>query len=400
MIARPLRVLITEIGNFASGDEALYLAAARRILGFGHEVTFLSRVDQSRGLAAAGLPVRQIPFALQYQGRQPGSLDELLDGFQRDEPRTYHSLARVVRAHDVVAIAPGGRFVEGYKNFRAMLTAALAHRLGRPVIQLHQSFGPLSDDRERACLRELLALSRLVLVRDHHSHRFVRSLGVDGDTLHEVRDAVFAETYPVSRQATYRVGLNIRTGFNGHVTKAGLEACLRELIHEIPAAEILVYSTTFPLDPDTAAVATSLGCVVETSLVAYPRYLDLPAACAVIAADSFHGFIFAVLAGTPAVACQPDFHSWKLQGTTCPGQPDESVHPGARTAEDGRTLARAVLDMARDPVPTRARQSAVRDHARRGAEHGWAQVDRALADMTRRSPFWWSSLRERWISRA
>jgi hypothetical protein len=400
MTARPLRVLLTEIGNFASGDQALYLAAARRILGFGHDVTFVSRVDQSRGLAAAGLPVRQIPFALQYQGQRPRSLDELLDGFQRDEPRTYRELARVVRAHDVVAVAPGGRFVEGYKNCRAMLTAALAHRLGRPVIQLHQSFGPLSDDHECACLRELLAVSRLVLVRDHHSRGFVHSLGVEGETVHEVRDAVFAETYPVSRHATYRVGLNIRTGFNGHVTKEGLGACLRELIREIPATEILIYSTTFPLDPDTAAAATSLGCALETSLVDYPRYLDPSAACGVIAADSFHGFVFSLLAGTPAVACQPDFRSWKLQGTTCPGQPDESVHPGARTAEDGRTLARALLDVARNPAPTLARQSAVRDHARRCAEHGWTQVGRTLADLSRRSPSWWSALRERWIYRA
>lgn len=362
-------MLVTEVGNRNTGDELAYAATARRFLAEGWRVAFLCRVRPRAGVLS-DLPVDLHDLLIEDFFEGVTSPAALAEAFARRHPEAFAFTRDLVRAHDLVAVAPGGRFTSGYNNPRALLTAAVALGAGVPVVNLPQSVGPLDRESDRRLVGAVFAASRLNLVRDDLSHAFLLRLGVPAGRLVLTRDVAFGEHFAPGAGPRFDLGINIRHGFNGHANLDVLRAFLVRLNAERPGLQPLVYSTSHVPDDRLAAAVAGLARI-EPEMPRWEGCLHVPSSCRVIISDSYHGAIFGLLAGRPVLCCPTDFSSWKLQGTTFPPLGSLEVLPGFATHEDipqmvGRALA--ALDHAEELAD---RQGAGLAHARRMSEDGW-----------------------------
>lgn len=361
-------VLLTELGGSSTGDELIYRAAIRRFLDAGWRVSLLCRAFPRSPLTAASTQLHALVIEDDFESATNPLA--LAHQFARRHPQAYLKTRNLVLAHDLVAVAPGGRFTSGYNNPRALLTSSVAIESGRPLVNLHQSFGPLNRRNHRALLAAVLAHSMVTLVRDDSSLVFLQRLGIPETQLVLTRDAAFAVQPSGARNIRYGTGINIRHGFNGHARADALREFLLRLRDARPQESILVYSTTHAPDAEVRAAADGLAEVQNT--VPLPENaLASPSSCVVNISDSFHGVIFSMMARRPVVACQTDFSTWKLQGTRTPGLPDFNVLPGFDLVRHVPALLRETLRAHEQADRIVAEQDVRLHHAREAAESGW-----------------------------
>ncbi len=311
-----MRVLVTEIGNNSSGDEAICIGAARRLVAMGAEVTFCYRVSLEDSLQKAGLNVKQVHMPIEEQFDGINTMDKLIGVFVERMPELYSKLRTLLLSHDMVMVAPGCKFTEGLRNACSLLTAAIALTMGKPTFILHQSVGPIDNPDHRKLLFEVFKRCNLILIRDSRSLKFLLELGIPSDKLVECRDVVMAEHYPPPSDPDYDLGINIRCGFNGHVKLEALARFIRSYKSFRPASRILVYSTTWNLPSDVVNYLSALPCEIKVKMPSYPDYLREVGRCAVNVSDSWHGSIFSMMADRPVICCQTGFKTWKLEGVT------------------------------------------------------------------------------------
>lgn len=91
-----------------------------------------------------------------------------------------------IRQADVVLLKGGQYIYNDQGGLRALLylwrilhPIFVAHKLGRPVVMLGQSVGPLVDERGRSMTRRALRLCRSLIVREQKSEALLRELGLD-----------------------------------------------------------------------------------------------------------------------------------------------------------------------------------------------------------------------------
>ena len=371
------QLLLTELGSRCSGDEALYVAALRRLVEAGWAVTAWCRVPMMDTVRAAVLPVTLMTDLFMGAYEASSSLDELAGRVRDQEPFLHSVLVSTLTRMDAVAIAPGGRFLDEYALARKMVVAAVAVEQGVPVVQLPQSFGPVEAMARRGLLTDLLRHSRCVAVRDDFSHAFAsEALSEPADRLVRSRDLIFAEDYPRSGAGpTYRLGVNLRVGFNGHVTEEALFAFLDRMTAKIPPGAIAVLTTTHDLPPEWTVRLRAGGLAVFPEVIRYPSYLDLIGRCDVHVTDSFHGWIFAMQADRPCAVLQPDFRSWKLQGTLAGVAPGSiPVGRGLIGADDVEGLVEEVQSLFDSPDARLRIQREILQQGRELAQIGWEQV--------------------------
>jgi hypothetical protein len=383
-----VKVLITEIGSSSSGDEAICVAAASRLIAMGAEVTFCFRVSLEDALRKAKLKASQVFIPIEEEFEGISTIDELINVFAESMPETYIRLKRLLLNHDAVAIAPGGKFTEGFKNARALLTSAVALSLDIPVMLLHQSVGPIDNPNHRKLLTEVFSRCSLLLIRDDLSLKFLRDLGIPDDNLVRCRDVALAENYPMTAKPDYDLGINIRCGFTGHVKKEALSRFLIGYKALRPDSRTLVYSTTWNLPADIVDYLSSLPCDIRAKMPSYPNYVNDIGRCAVNVSDSWHGVIFSMLADRPTICCQTDLRTWKLEGAHAPGQVPLTVLPGLISEQDAETVLRSVIDVQENPAPVLGHQRCLVEYGKKLCEEGWAAVERTLASIiTRRNIF-------------
>lgn len=367
------RILLTELGNTASGDSALWAESVRRLEGMGASVTLLHRLPDVSALDAhkmtrqrrVRLPLPDLPMVQ--------SPDDLLATMQALSPEAYSRLQREVAEHDWLAIAPGGRFLEGYRYQKALVAAAEAMRQGKPFIVLHQSIGPLGRSPAIDLLRTLFRRAALVVVRDDRSLVYVRKLLGSLPSVVRSRDPLLVGGVPASEKPEFAVGLNFRFGRNGWVDPGGVTALCKRL-RSRSIWPVLLYTTTHVLPEDLQQVAAAMGIEAIPDVLAPPEIHTVPGRCAVNVTDSFHGGIFSVTSERPAVFCQSDFASWKFSGTFCGGGLANQIHPGPVSAFRRFTLMRRIMAAHANPGAWMERQT--RDLATNRAlvETGWEAV--------------------------
>ena len=381
-----MRILITEIGNDSSGDTAQYIAAAKRLRALGAEVTLLYRANQERVFEQAGVQVRHVNMPIGDRFEGVSTAGELVNAFAYHRPDLYERLMRSLRRQDVVVVAPGGRYVEGYNNARNLLTAAVALKLNLPVIILPQSIGPIDNPDHRKLIVEVFTPCHLVLLRDKRSLEFLLELGVPADRARESRDVVFAETYDAPREHEYELGVNIRCGFNGHVNMQAVSEFLRSYKAARPRSRVFVYSTTSDLPADVVRWLTSEPCEVQPRMPAYPSYLREVGRCAINVSDSLHGVLFSMMAGRPVVCCQTDFSTWKIGSIHAPEQEPLEVLPGLVGREEAHVVLDRVLAVENNPQPVLEQQRRIVEYGRQMSEAGWTAVEHSLDAIHRPSP--------------
>jgi polysaccharide pyruvyl transferase WcaK-like protein len=372
---KPKRILMTEIGNLSSGDEAICIGAARRLLAMSSQVTFLYRVNLKPSLQKARIPARHIYMPLEEEFEGVESLNGLVKMCSSLLPETFSQLRRCLLEHDLVVIAPGGRFTQGLKNARSLTTAAIAVSMGIPVIVLHQSVGPIDNPSHRSLVADVFSRCSLTLVRDFYSEQFLREIEVPESILVPCRDVVMGEAYPSSAKAPeYDLGINIRYGFNGHVRLDALAQFILNYKEIKPRARLLVYSTSFDLPVEVTNYLSSLPCEVQVKMPMYPNYLKFIGRCAINISDSFHGVLFSMLAGRPVICCQSDFKTWKIKGITSPEEEPLKVLPGFISDHESQRMLDQVLLVESDPLPLLHRQMRAIKYGKQLCEEGWTRV--------------------------
>ena len=377
---QPLRVLLSELGNYAAGDEALYVAATRRLLAAGHGVQWLSRLSFQHTIAHAAFPIRETMIPVDPRPLQGiGDRKTLLQTFQKHAPDAWERLNELLEGHDVLLVAPGGKFVDGYSVPRVLLAAAAAQTRGIPVIVLHQTFGPLVKPHDLALLGEVLADCELVILRDDCSRELIDGFYLPAGKCAMARDLIFAEEYACDPdRIDYDLGINFRLGFNGHIDPDILSAFIQTYQREFPGHRILWYTTTHALTDEVVSEARRLGCDIQPELPVYPDYLTWPARCRLNITDSFHGAIFSMLADRFVLIAQPDFASYKFQGSSVPGYPTWEPMRGLMAATDISMLMNAIRKIMDHPEQHAEFRKRLLDFGRTQALTGWSQVEDTL----------------------
>jgi hypothetical protein len=370
-----VKLLLTELGNTASGDPELWAETCRR-LPPDHEITLLHRLPDPQCLSAHGLGGYRLESCflppLPASCACPESLDRALAGM---DPAAHAHLHDLVAAHDLVMIAPGGKYLDGYHYQNALAAASAARVQGKPFIFLHQSIGPLRPEPRRELLTMLLREAALVLLRDVHSYRFVRELAGDSPAIRRTADPLLALPETRFDPPAYDLGFNFRLGSNGWVGADDLIHLLKR--HR--SLRFVVYTTTHPLPSGLVEQVQELGGICRPGILAPPDLLAVPGSCRVNVTDSFHGVIFSLLAGRPAVMCQADLDSWKLQGTFTSLTQVRSIHPGPNSPTRRFTLQRRIRNVLRDPAGFHSKQTRDIQELQQRVEDGWKAVEHTLS---------------------
>jgi len=380
------RILLSELGNNASGDEALYVAATRRLLQRGHLVNWLVRLTFSPTIQRAGLMVQEtlLPVDPRFF-RGVRDRKSLVSTYRSHAPADWIRLKKQLDAHDILMIAPGGKFVDGYSIARVLLAASAAQEMKMPVIILNQTFGPMCQEADISLLREVLDDCALVVIRDELSLGFLETIRTNNSNLVMARDLIFAESYPAPRpDQLYDLGLNFRFGFNGHTSLPVFSKFLGDYRRQWPGHRINIYTTTHPLTDDIAGIAAEFGCDIDKSMPVYPEYLQHPGKCRLNITDSFHGAIFSLLAEKPVIICQPDFTAYKFEGSTVPGQETWKPLTGLTTDHDIPLMMNAIAEQRNRPDRHAAYQSELLAYGHRLVQTGWDAVDSCLEKLPKK----------------
>ena len=376
-----MKVLLTEIGNASPGDEAITVAAAQRLSGFGCELSVAYRTPLADSFARAGVQALQIHMPVAPIGPQYATAEDLLAGVQEQQPQIVESLTAAIATTQAVCVVPGGKFLDGFDNSLKLLAIALARRMGIPYLILHQSVGPLTNRNELDLLQEVFRDAALVVARDLKTFEFLTSLGLSQHRLVLGADAAMAENYPESNATPYVLGVNLRWSALGHSTTEGLRGLMGEFRAFDPLGRVLIYSTTTSLPAEVLAVAHEFECEHRATWCRYPDYLQLVGACRVNLTDSFHGVIFSLQAGVSAVCMQADLRSWKLQGLRGAHGERLDIFPGMDGASATSALAQEICKVLRSQEYREKqlqRQAAIIAAGQRAAEEGWQSVRQAL----------------------
>lgn len=263
---------------------------------------------------------------------------------------------------------------DGYAITRNLAVSFAAIRRNVPVINLHQSYGPISTPEERALVAAWGRRSLLTVSRDDVSLEFLRSLSIPEDRLQDARDLVFAEKVPANTGAMFDLGLNLRFGFNGHAEVRAVEHFLQEYRHANPGARILVFTTTNPLPNEVVHRLAPLATEIRPEIVPYPDGWRVARSCRLHVTDSYHGFIFCVMTERPVVLMQSDFQSWKFLGTTAPGLPPWNVLPPLMDEHVAESLLAELHSVERNAEEHRHRMALLAAYGRERAEQGWSRV--------------------------
>ena len=373
-----MRIMITEIGNKNSGDESICLSVARRFISLGSEVTFCYRVSLEESTKRAGLNVKHFYTPIENSFDNISNSRQLIKAFAQEMPELYDKMKQLLLDHDVVGIAPGGKFTDGYKNARTLLAAAMAQSLDLPVIVFHQSVGPIDNPNHLKLLVEVFSKSTLLLIRDDLSYNFLDKLGIPSNKIKRCRDLAMGESYPAPTGIDYDLGINIRTGANGHIDLDALFQLIKNYNSCYPDDRVLVYSTTYEIPQHVTDRISDLSVDIKTDMPLYPNYLKEVGRCAVNVSDSFHGCIFSMMADRPVICCQTDYKTWKLMGLPAPEQEPLEVLPGLVSKQEAKKLLDKVISVRNNPEPLRRYQRRIANYGRELCEKGWAAAELAL----------------------
>lgn len=374
ILKRPMKILMTEIGSRSSGDEAICVAAASRLIEMGADVTFCYRVSLKEAADMAGLKISHIYMPLDAQFDEADSIDSLVKEFSTKMPGLYKELKELIISHDIVAIAPGGKFTDGLNNPRALLTSTLAILLGRPVIVLHQSVGPIDNPIHRKLLIDVFSQAQLCLIRDDKSFDFLLEEGIPPEKLVRCRDVAMGEDYPRMFKTDYNLGINIRCGFTGHINLDVLCRFISRYKEKYPEDRILIYSTTWDIPENLINRLTSLSCDIQSKMPSYPNYVKDVGRCAINISDSFHGVIFSMMADRPVICCQTDLRTWKLRGIHAPDQKPLTILPGFVNDEEADRIFQAIIDVKSNSANIIERQRRILQYGKALCEEGWKVV--------------------------
>lgn len=275
----------------------------------------------------ASLRKRRTSLAIKLLGTAPW-LARLL--FTREQR---HHLSRIGAADAVVATG-GTYFVEHY-NFTAKADELLAAQaLGKSTFLFTQSMGPFTRAKSQATMRQIVAGSRAVFLRDERSRGHLTAIGADAAKLHVHADAAFALASPErprTANAAPRIAISVRSwshfkAGSGNDAGARYRRAVADAARSLArsGAEVTFLSTCQGVSEYWTDDSRFAATLVDELLAGEPnvrvdRAFRSPTALAeelrtydVAIATRMHFAILALAVGTPVVAIAYEFKSREL----------------------------------------------------------------------------------------
>jgi polysaccharide pyruvyl transferase WcaK-like protein len=216
-----------------------------------------------------------------------------------------------VYSADLVVASGAGLLADPYAPRARSVLELLVPAIGRgvPTAVFGQGVGPFTDERMRAVARRVLPEVKLIGLREERSGRpELRALGVEDWRMVTTGDDAIelALKQAPNPRNEGGIGVSIRVARYSGVTEealASVASVLRRAATRHGAELIPVPISAYVKERD----ATMIARVIEIDEAAIPR-LDTPAAvidqvgrCRLVVTGSYHGAVFALAQGIPAV---------------------------------------------------------------------------------------------------
>jgi polysaccharide pyruvyl transferase WcaK-like protein len=344
------------------GDEAMFAEFVAQARMRSVEVVGVS-ADPSETRARHGVSaIRRIGFDFRGPDAR-AAMDERMarvlaavdDPTVLDPDDPARDVIDAIRGADGLAIAGGGNLASNWPmHIRERSTlAAVARKLGKPIVISGQTLGPELTDGDSAMLGELLRTARVVGVREQPSHELALSLGVDPAKLQRtVDDATFvADDGAAEPRAAYCL-VSFSLHLAGH-PRDGFVALAAALLDELVSTtglEVVFFAHFGSTDPavvtgdsvihrEIATAMTQPSAVVAPSTVAAAAGLARNAAFVV--SSRYHPVVFSAAAGVPTLAISVDaYTAIKLRGALATGGQRSVVALDQLDREGGSELVR------------------------------------------------------------
>ncbi|NCA20913.1 MAG: hypothetical protein EBS86_07230, partial [Crocinitomicaceae bacterium] len=111
-----MKILMTEVGNASPGDEAITIAAARRLLSIGMKLTIGFRTSLEPSFYRSRLNADHLHLPIQPIGPHHSTIDSLVSSVKISQPIAYQNLCKAVADSNAVCVAPGGKYLDGFDN--------------------------------------------------------------------------------------------------------------------------------------------------------------------------------------------------------------------------------------------------------------------------------------------
>jgi polysaccharide pyruvyl transferase WcaK-like protein len=228
---------------------------------------------------------------------------------------------------DLVVASGGGYVNDHFGNLArgVVRTLFLAGRMGKKTLFLGQGFSRIEDPALLAQLRDALAGSELIGLReDRVGPALLDRLGIDwGRAVVTGDDAVELAYDRRAAQPGTGLGINLRFARYARMDKGAVEGpreVLREFVREKGAELIPVPISFYREEPDWKAIKHLLEGIDDLSdggrNVDHPlRVIDNVSRCRVVLTSSYHPAVFALSQGIPAVALvKSGYYREKFEG--------------------------------------------------------------------------------------
>jgi polysaccharide pyruvyl transferase WcaK-like protein len=385
-------------GMIHIGDEAMFEAfvTAMRARGLDSVVAVsanpLETADRYSVDGFRAEAIRGIGFAPSAAGRaaQEDRLDRVLRTAAGEpgllpEDDSAHAVIDAVRASDGVAVTGGGNLASTWPShiFERLAIAGIADALGTPVVVSGQTLGPQLTDDDSALVARLLALARLVSVRESASLAVAERLGVPVDRLRLGADDasfLFDEALPTLPYCAVTLANHV-----GDADRDAVIASLADLLDEVVETTDLdiVFLAHFGSLDDSRMRGDSVvhqrvmaQMISQRVLVIVPPDASAAARIArsasLVVTSRYHPAVFAVPAGVATIGIPvDDYTTVKLTGALQNFDQDGILPVTGLLAGDGPALLARVW-AAREATATAGR--AIADTQRSSTAAWWDRV--------------------------
>jgi len=215
-------------------------------------------------------------------------------------------------AADLVVVAGGGHFVQGYERHAEVILSVLqaAIRRGKPTAMLSLGIAPMADPALAALMAEVLPRVDLLAVREGLAALpLLHRLGVSPDRILVTGDDAVELAYRARpAHAGRAIGANLRVAPYSEVENAAVAAvgeALREAAGRLATVLLPVPISLDASGYDPAAIRVLLGGGVADggeAIDSPAKVVDQVGRCRVVVTGSYHAGVFALAQGIPVVA--------------------------------------------------------------------------------------------------
>lgn len=309
------------------GDAASLFVALERLRGLwpGSEIEVLTEdPDVLRVIAPTVIPRVTARWQPASDGEE--SLGRLQQRIRRMPLRLRSRGAAVeaVARADLVVVAGMGGITDAFRGYAVgvLATLATAARHNVPTVMMSQQIGPLSSLRLHRMARDVLPTVALIALRERKAGLpLLRRLGVDLGGVRTTGDDTVGFVHPLrAPHLGEGLGLNLRrSGYAsvdaGIVRRVGMVVRSASAGLNAPLIGLPVSHRGEEDDARTIASMTGQSPPSHPPITDLETFVSFMQSCRVVVSGSYHGAVFALAQGIPAVCLSNSpYYSQKFLG--------------------------------------------------------------------------------------